>query len=497
MADAGYRWEWRSFGRQFGAAEERIAQLTPGSIQESDEIYFLSSDGDNVKVRDGLMDVKALWAINPDALQQWAPIMKLPFPLPATDTEKVLQALHSPATVPSTASYGLEEFVDAFAGPGSHIGVVRVHKRRVRYTVEGCMAELSDISVGGEATRTIAVESEDAAAVTHAVEHLGLSGYTNISYPRGLAALVEHQAEHYAVIDVGTNSVKLHIAERAGPEPLRKLVDRSEITQLGEELATTGVIGEAALDRTVVAISGMINEATHENVRAVAAVGTAALRNAENGPKVVAAIRKRTGLQVEVISGEEEARLAFLATKAALGPTAGSLVIFDTGGGSSQFTFGQGAEIDQRFSVNVGAARYTKRFGLDHAVSDDVLYQALSEISADLAVLDQRPAPDILVGMGGAITNITAVNLGLAKYDPDIVQGAVVARDEIDHQIKLYQGRDSEARRSIIGLQPKRAEVILAGACIVRTIMEKLGKTSLTVSDHGLRHGVLAERFGP
>jgi exopolyphosphatase/guanosine-5'-triphosphate,3'-diphosphate pyrophosphatase len=97
--------------------------------------------------------------------------------------------------------------------------------------------------------------------------------------------------------------------------------------------------------------------------------------------------------------------------------------------------------------------------------------------------------------MGGAVTNIAAVKHGLATYDPAVVQGTVLDRAEIDRQIELYRSRDADARRTIVGLQPKRAEVILAGACIVRTVMEKLGKDTLTVSDRGLRHGVLAECF--
>ena len=93
-------------------------------------------------------------------------------------------------------------------------------------------------------------------------------------------------------------------------------------------------------------------------------------------------------------------------------------------------------------------------------------------------------------------TNIAAVSHGLSRYDPDVVQGTVLDRAEIDRQIELFRGRDAAERRSIVGLQPKRAEVILAGACIVRTVMDKLGQSSLTVSDRGLRHGVLVERFG-
>jgi exopolyphosphatase/guanosine-5'-triphosphate,3'-diphosphate pyrophosphatase len=98
--------------------------------------------------------------------------------------------------------------------------------------------------------------------------------------------------------------------------------------------------------------------------------------------------------------------------------------------------------------------------------------------------------------MGGAVTNLTAVSYRMAKYDPDVVQGTILHRSEIERQIELYRSTPVEARREIVGLQPKRADVILAGACIVRTIMDKLGKDSLTVSDRGLRHGLLVDRFG-
>jgi exopolyphosphatase/guanosine-5'-triphosphate,3'-diphosphate pyrophosphatase len=98
--------------------------------------------------------------------------------------------------------------------------------------------------------------------------------------------------------------------------------------------------------------------------------------------------------------------------------------------------------------------------------------------------------------MGGAVTNITAVMLGLARYDADVVQGARLDRAEVERQVELYRGHSIDDRRRIVGLQRERADVILAGACIVLTVMTKLGKDSLRVSDHGLRHGLLVERFG-
>lgn len=490
------RWEWRSFGRSFPGAEERLSRLKPYGVQETDEVYLLSSSGDNVKIRDNLMDVKVLQETNADDLEQWNPVMKAGFPLSASDTAKVLRALHRPVPGSLTDSCTLDAFLEAFTGRDSGIRVAPVHKRRVRYTIDGCTAELSDITVEGKTSRTIAVEAEDAGAVVRAVAGLGLGGYVNINYPRALSALLDDEPEKYAVIDVGTNSVKLHIGARDSRGAWQTVSDHAEVTRLGEGLAETGMIGEAPLGRTVATISGMVDEARRNGVRAIAAVGTAGLRIARNGAEIVSVIRARTGLQVDVISGEDEARLAYLATVAALGSPAGSLVVFDTGGGSSQFTFGRGTEIDERFSVDVGAARYTERFGLDGAVSQARLDEAKAAISGDLARLEGRPTPDVLVGMGGAVTNITAVSHGLATYDPSIVQGTILERAEIDRQIELYRTQGADARRSIVGLQPKRAEVILAGACIVRTVMEKLGKTSLTVSDRGLRHGVLTERFG-
>jgi exopolyphosphatase/guanosine-5'-triphosphate,3'-diphosphate pyrophosphatase len=217
---------------------------------------------------------------------------------------------------------------------------------------------------------------------------------------------------------------------------------------------------------------------------------------ARNSAAVIATIRARTGVSIEVISGEEEGRLAYLAVKAGLGVPEGSLVVFDTGGGSSQFTFGRGSQVDERFSVDVGAVRYTERFGLDNVVPPDVLGKALGAIAADLSRIDGRPAPDLLVAMGGAVTNIAAVKHGLQTYDPDVVQGTVLDSAEIDRQIELYRSRDAAQRRGIVGLQPKRAEVILAGACIVRTVMDKLRQHTVRVSDRGLRHGLLVERFG-
>ena len=128
----------------------------------------------------------------------------------------------------------------------------------------------------------------------------------------------------------------------------------------------------------------MSGEAKRNGVRAIVAVGTAGLRIARNSAAVLEAIRARTGVSIQVIPGEEEGRLAYLAVKAGLRMPEGALVVFDTGGGSTQFTFGQGARVDEQFSVEVGAVRYTERFGLAGVVAPDVLRGALAAIAVDL-----------------------------------------------------------------------------------------------------------------
>jgi exopolyphosphatase / guanosine-5'-triphosphate,3'-diphosphate pyrophosphatase len=497
MAEIVPRWEWRAFGEHFGAADDRFAALEPDRIQESDEVYLLSRLVDeNVKVRDDLLDVKELERVNRDGLEQWTPVLKASFPIPAAELEGVLARLRADTPALTRDEYTLEELLDELVRPGEDLLAVNVQKRRQRYTIGGSAAELTSLRTDVGETRTVAVESEDPELVQAARRELGLDALPNVSFPRGLKALAGFGGHRYAVIDVGTNSVKFHAGERAADGTWRTVLDRADVTRLGEGLDESGKLGAEPTARTVEAIVGMVEEARSLGVEEIAAVGTAGLRIAPNSADLVDAARDRSGIEIEVVSGEDESRLAYLAVESGLGIAPGSLVVFDTGGGSTQFTFGKAGRVDERFSVNVGAVRLTERFGLDGAVSEETLAEALDAIAAELAALDGRPPPDAVVGMGGAVTNLAAVKHGLAEYDPEVVQGTELGRAEIERQIELYRTRDAAARRDIVGLQPNRAEVILAGTCVVLTVLTKLGRDSFTVSDRGLRHGVLVERFG-
>jgi exopolyphosphatase/guanosine-5'-triphosphate,3'-diphosphate pyrophosphatase len=491
------RWEWRTFGEEFEGAEAQLAATPLDQVQDSDEVYLLSVLSQaSVKIRDDLLDVKTLEQVDGEGLEQWRPVLKLPFPLTASGVGEVLATLGVPAPLLERSDYTLSEFLDEVVRPNGDLLAIEVHKRREHYTFAGCMAEVTELRTEQGAIRSIAIESVDPGLVIAAVRTLGLAGRRNVSVPRGLATLADFGTRRYAVIDVGTNSVKFRVADLGLDGEWKTVVDRSELTQLGEGLQDTGQLNPEPSERTIDAIAGMVDEAKQDNALAIAAVGTAGLRMATNGEAFVSAVQARSGIEVEIISGEEESRLAFLAAESGLAFGTGSVVVFDTGGGSSQFTFGNGTQVTERFSLNVGAVRFTERYALDGAVSEEALAAALAAIAADLSQLDGRPTPDAFIAMGGAVTNLAAIKHELSSYDPTIVQGTVLERAEIERQIELFRTRSAEERRAIVGLQPKRAEVILAGACIVLTALTKLGSPSLTVSDRGLRHGVMIERFG-
>ena len=184
------RWEWRSFGEHFGNAEVRLKARGSDKFQHSDEIYLLSSVSDaNVKIRDGLMDIKRLELTDTHGFEQWRPILKEAFPLPAAVIGTVFAAL-GVMPPPEPAPIKLDQLLAKVASD-SRLRIVEVHKSRTRYQLEGCMAELTEVAANGKTIRTIAVESEEPAHITTALLTLGLEGLENISYPRALKRLVE------------------------------------------------------------------------------------------------------------------------------------------------------------------------------------------------------------------------------------------------------------------------------------------------------------------
>ena len=484
------RWEWRTFGDDLDALDDLddLAPLRTAAPVESDETYVLSMYGDaSVKVRGGVLDVKVLQRLSGAGLQLWVPTMKAPFPLDAAAVAGAFAALGGPPPETRPADLSLERLLEDLVAPRDDLRRVEIHKRRRRTLVDDCMVELTEVSAEGVTSRTVAVESPDPGLVSRTIGRLGLDGRPNVCVARGLKSLLGWGPRRFAVLDVGTNSVKFALGRRDDGGTPRIETETAVVTRLGEGLVAAGGLTAASMGRTVDAIEDLVDDARRGGPLDIVAVGTAGLRQASNRDEFLAAVHGRCGVTVEVISGRDEARLAYMAAVSTLPLTGDRLLVFDSGGGSSQFTFGSPDRIEEQFSVDVGAVRFAERFGLADAVPRETVDAALDAIAAELAELADRPRPDMVIAIGGTSTN---------RYDPEVVHGTVVDVDEVDRQIEAFRTRSTEQRREIAGLQPARAEVILAGACVVRTILRLTGQDAVTVSDRGLRHGVIAERFG-
>jgi len=295
-----------------------------------------------------------------------------------------------------------------------------------------------------------------------------------------------------AVIDIGTNSIKYHLAKKTGGA-IKVLKDANNITRLGEGLKETGVISADALERNAAAVAEFAAEARKNGAAEVIAVGTMALRTAKNTGVFAERVKDLAKVELKVIPGDEEARLSYIAVMSGIEVGDRNLVTFDTGGGSTEFVYGKGEKMLKKFSVNLGAVRITEQFFKDDPVASGSVGAAEALIGKELANGGVDGKTDFLVGMGGTITSVASVKHRMAEYDPDVVHCATLTSDDIAAQITDYAQKTLEERRSIVGLQPKRADVILAGACIVRVIMDMLGVRELTVSDRGLRHGLMYE----
>ena len=256
------------------------------------------------------------------------------------------------------------------------------------------------------------------------------------------------------------------------------------------------MISDAALERTVAAIAGMVDEARRMACGRSPRSARPACGSLRTATRSSPPSRRAPALHVEVISGEEEGRLAYVAARSGLGSNTGSLVVFDTGGGSSQFTFGHEAE--RRRALQ----RRRRRRALHRALRARrrrVARGAARSHGGDLGrPVTPRRTPDArrAGGMGGAVTNITAVMHRLATYDPAVVQGTVLDRAEIDRQIELYRSQDADARRRrSSACSPSGRKSSSPVPASSGRSWRSWARTSFTVSDRGLRHGVLAERF--
>ena len=297
-----------------------------------------------------------------------------------------------------------------------------------------------------------------------------------------------------AVIDVGSNSIKLY-ATRAGPGGvLETLTDRVTVTALAAGLERRGRLSAEAMERSCRVICGFLRTAEGLGCREIRAVGTMALRAAENRQEFLARVRKACGLDIEIIPGREEARLAYLGASGSF-PFTGDPLVFDIGGGSTEFMTGRAGKADRLITLSLGALTLTEKY----LASDPPLPREIRDAGEAIqALLEEGGLPgevEGLIGIGGTLTTMGSVQQELPAYDPVLVHGFSLTRREVREQIRLFAGKTLAERRLIPGMAPDRAPVILAGALTVGEVMESLSAERVYISDRGLRHGVMEELF--
>jgi exopolyphosphatase/guanosine-5'-triphosphate,3'-diphosphate pyrophosphatase len=303
-----------------------------------------------------------------------------------------------------------------------------------------------------------------------------------------------------AFIDIGTNTILCLIAEIRDTGRFRVLDDLGEITRLGEGVDRTGLISPEGERRSFEVLERYRDHCKSLGVEEIIAVGTSALRDAKNSSAVRARFRDKLGIDVRVISGDEEAAYSFLAVKRGLSLVGKELLVIDIGGGSTELIQGNESGVCHAISIDLGTVRLTERYLHSDPVGADEVDQMTEAIDREMSVAAERgiraKSVVTLVGIAGTFTTLAAIEKKLERYSHSQVHGAILTIDEVRRQICVLQQSTIAERKRIIGLEPKRADVIFAGACLIDRIMRLWQRDTVIVSDQGVRYGLLHEAAG-
>jgi exopolyphosphatase / guanosine-5'-triphosphate,3'-diphosphate pyrophosphatase len=302
-----------------------------------------------------------------------------------------------------------------------------------------------------------------------------------------------------AAIDIGTNSVLLLIAETRG-ERVEALVERATITRLGQDVDRTRRLSPEACTRTLGCLEQYAHILERMHVERVAVVGTSAMRDAEGGEDFVSDAERVLGTRPRVIDGTEEAHLSYAGALSGLA-VSGDVVVCDIGGGSTEIITGSvsGAQrsVNSAVSLDIGSVRLFERHVKSDPPTADQLAAARADIQNALSGVP-RPSPGAtLVGVAGTITTLAAVEQGLIQYDPALVHGSRLERTTVQRLLLRLRVLSVAERKSLPGLEPARADVIVTGAAIAAELLTWSGADALVVSDRGVRWGLVLALLAP
>jgi exopolyphosphatase/guanosine-5'-triphosphate,3'-diphosphate pyrophosphatase len=291
-----------------------------------------------------------------------------------------------------------------------------------------------------------------------------------------------------AVIDVGTNSARLLVADVAGGK-VSPVERRSTVTRLGRGVDLSGRLSAEAIEDACAAIGEYVATLRELGAESVDAIATSAVRDAENGSAFVAELRERFALSARVLDGEEEARLTYLGATSEQAPTEPTLVV-DIGGGSTELIVGTGAEISFHTSLQAGVVRHSER----HIASDPPTAIELESLAADVRGLIEAAVGNGVeakagIAVAGTPTSLAAIEMGLEPYDPARVHGHVLSLPSIQRMLSQLACTPLAQRVQIPGMHPDRAPTIVAGVVILVETMRAFDLEQIEASEHDILYG--------
>ncbi len=301
-----------------------------------------------------------------------------------------------------------------------------------------------------------------------------------------------------ASIDVGSNSVKVWVADPAEERFPETVHEEIRITGLGEGLSASGRLGAEPVDRTVRAVERFAEKARELGASPIVAAATSAVRRAENRETFLDRVRDACGLEVDVLSGEREANLTFLGVTFRRNENDGHVLTFDVGGGSTELTAGTPGKPAVRESVSVGSVSLYEEQGWEGTVSGDELEEGISTVRRRIrksveSLLSQTTLPETVIGIGGTVATLVQVSLGHRSFNRSAIEGHEMKRVKLGGVTATLAGRTPEERVRDCHVKEGRKNYIIGGAALVCGLLDVLSVPAFRSTCRGLRHGLLID----
>ncbi len=298
------------------------------------------------------------------------------------------------------------------------------------------------------------------------------------------------------IVDIGTNSTRLLVADVGAGGEVTELERRSEVTRLGQGVDTHGALSEEAMDRVRAVLARYREIMDGHEVTATRAVLTSAVRDAANGAAFTEEVRERYGLDARTLPGHHEARLTFLGATSERPLDGTELVVIDIGGGSTELVVGADREVEHDVSTQAGVVRQTERhLRHDPALPGEVdaLAHEVAGVFAGALPRDVRDQIGVGIAVAGTATSAAAMVQGLEPYDPERVHGFNLQAEQVEELLDRLAPMPLEERRQVAGLHPDRAPTIVAGMVLLREAMRTFGLDEVEVSEHDILRGAALE----